>query len=94
MNPIYFTKQDVSGLIDIGGEAKERTITIEGEAFNENIVPISSTPIYSRIQLKEGDEVIGSPYFVHQKMTKEDLEAQVELWSKDIDRVIKALTAK
>ena len=95
MTPIYFTKQTISGLIDVGGEAKDMDIIIEGEVFNENIFPHSSTPIYSRIQLrdKESNQIIGSPFFVREKMTKGDLEAQCGVFAKDIDRTIKALTA-
>jgi len=92
MKPIITHKEEVDGIINIKGENKDMTIIVEGEVFDENILPMATNGVHTRISVinKATNELIGSQY-INKKMPKEDLEAQCKLLAKDINSTVNIL---
>lgn len=67
MNPILTHTEKKDGII------------YKGEVFEDNILPISSTPIHSCIRITEEDGYEYEKMLFQEALTKEQLEGQIKL---------------
>jgi len=92
MTPIHTHTETVKAILNIKGIESVEEVSLEGETFEDNIFPMSNEGVHTRFTIRNvNTRALITNFFVNQKLTKEELEAECKSLSKDINKTINAL---